>query len=558
MYDQVKRIIFKRYPQIYLFMQRLVHSYSWETRAKKRLDAATYNLIETQFGDTFSSDVTKEQEKTVIFFSLGSITGCVLELPILAAFQKAGYRPYIFASRNYHLISTYRLLGYDRFDTVDEYHQKLSEGGEQFLQSKSSLGIALLNVCYGYVQIGKYALSTLLRRNRKGSLNFKKVEDRTLFRKALYDSAIACEASKRIFQKYRPSAIVMTDRGYTPFGEMFDEALGNGVPVFTFNASHKTGEINLKRLNLENENLHFLALSDATWHRLLAMDWPDSKWADLERFFINNYNSGDWFSEVGTQFGIENHEVGALTKQLSLDPNKKTAIIFAHMFFDATFFYGVDLFQDYEEWLCETLIEAAKNEKVNWIVKVHPANVVKAQRDGATGEHLEITAIKRTLGAIPSHIKILPANTTVGTLPLFSLMDYCVTVRGTIGIEAACRGIRVLTAGTGRYDGYGFTDDFSSQKDYWKAISSIETRIPLGHKETELARRYAYGVFKVRSFPYTSVGFSFMRDAKAQMKTWVNVNNRDELMQSDDVLALSEWIASGEEDCCHWENDERI
>ena len=34
---------------------------------------------------------------------------------------------------------------------------------------------------------------------------------------------------------------------------------------------------------------------------------------------------------------------------------------------------------------------------------------------------------------------------------LFKVIDYGITVRGTIGIELPCFGIPVITAGTGRY-----------------------------------------------------------------------------------------------------------
>ena len=38
-----------------------------------------------------------------------------------------------------------------------------------------------------------------------------------------------------------------------------------------------------------------------------------------------------------------------------LDPERKTAAIFSHILYDATFFYGESLFADYEEWLVEAV-----------------------------------------------------------------------------------------------------------------------------------------------------------------------------------------------------------
>ena len=53
-----------------------------------------------------------------------------------------------------------------------------------------------------------------------------------------------------------------------------------------------------------------------------------------------------------------------------------------------TFFYGTDLFGSYEEWFVETMKIACANPHVNWIVKIHPANIVKNVRDGVRPSRL--------------------------------------------------------------------------------------------------------------------------------------------------------------------------
>ena len=56
-------------------------------------------------------------------------------------------------------------------------------------------------------------------------------------------------------------------------------------------------------------------------------------------------------------------------------------------------------------------------------------------------------------------MKVLDADTDISTISLFEIGDVCVTVRGTVGMEAACFGLTTVTAGTGRYDRLGFTTD---------------------------------------------------------------------------------------------------
>jgi hypothetical protein len=55
-------------------------------------------------------------------------------------------------------------------------------------------------------------------------------------------------------------------------------------------------------------------------------------------------------------------------------------------------------------------------------------------------------------------------------------MDYCLTVHGTAGIEAARLGITVLTTGTGRYDRRGFTSDSDSREEYLAKPARIQEK----------------------------------------------------------------------------------
>ena len=553
---QTKRTVSEKFPRLYDALHGLIDLTSDGRRARRRDEAEAYRHLRAQLGGGFDSAAETQTGKTVLFFSLSDIRACVMESPIIAAFQKAGYEPLVFASRGAYLRRAYRLFGLNNFATVDDYQESLADQRVDAAMSNVGSQKALLAVTEGSVRVGKYAASSLLRAVRRGTVDLIDPGDRAICRSALSSSIAAADAAKRIFEKYRPEAVVMTDRGYTPYGEMFDLAVSRGVPVFTFNAAYRSGEIALKRFGAENEDRHFLTLSEKTWSRLRGIPWSEAKWQGLEREFVECYTKGDWFAEVGTQFNAEVKDRAEVLSALSLDPRKKTAILFAHIFWDATFFYGEDLFRDYEEWFCETLRKAAENDRVNWIVKVHPANVVKDQRDGAVGEHGEVTAIRRTLGELPAHMKVLPADTTISTLSLFEVMDYCLTVRGTIGIEAACRGIRVLTAGTGRYDGCGFTADFESRDDFLQSLEHIEDLAKMSEVETELARRYAYGVFKTRSIPLTSVGFGFARNEKAKMETWIQAKSRDEMMCGEDVTVLARWIVSGDDDCCRWQSGE--
>ncbi len=102
----------------------------------------------------------------------------------------------------------------------------------------------------------------------------------------------------------------------------------------------------LKRYGPRNSNVHPSSLSTETWTALRdAMPWTASHWSRLREQFEFCYRSGQWYGEVGTQFGARLMDREALLARLKLDLNKKTVLLFPHIFWDATFFWGRDMIQ---------------------------------------------------------------------------------------------------------------------------------------------------------------------------------------------------------------------
>ena len=183
-----------------------------------------------------------------------------------------------------------------------------------------------------------------------------------------------------------------------------------------------------------------------------------------------------------------------------LDPSRRTVLVFPHIFWDGTFFWGRDLFDDYEAFFVETMKVAYRTPDVNWIVKVHPANLVKNSRDGVDGP-LGEWQVLRSLGPLPPHIRVLDASTDISTLSLFEVGDVCVTVRGTVGLEAACFGLATVTAGTGRYDHLGFTIDPDTREEFLQTIAAAATLAKPTAQAIDNARRYAHGILLERPTP---------------------------------------------------------
>ena len=482
-------------------------------------------------------------ERKVLIVGLMAPAEITLQAPLITAFRLAGYRPVIVLdSRSLLAQAAYRAIGVDLFVYYEDYLPAVASRPDIAIETSLE---NLLSFTHEGAAIGRYAISWLMRTTRDGNPDLSGPR-RVAIEETMERACAYAEAVRAIVESHRPAAALLLDHGYSPAGQLFDIVLNGGGSCFSWNTAHRDGRLMLKHYGTDNRNVHPSSLSIKTWGRLKEMHWTDACWDRLRQEIEECYHSGEWYGEVGTQFRKRFPSQEDLKVELGLDPTKKTAVIFPHIFWDATFFWGTDLFENYEQWFIESLKAACANDRLNWIIKVHPSNLVKDRRDGYSGEHSEITAIRESVGTLPPHVHLIDASSDIGTLSLYHILDYCVTVRGTVGIETSAFGKTVVTAGTGRYDRLGFTVDPDRPADYLAILARLETLLPPDPAQTELARRYAYGVFVTRPVHLQSVKFAFSQDAAASLD--VRGSDGRAFWSAPDVTSIAQWIDSGDDD----------
>lgn len=473
---------------------------------------------------------------------------------LVKAAELKGLTPYILTSRFSWENRYFKSFGIDHFIYFEDFLPKdetryLKKVSEDMPAIRSFQD--LMRYQYKGVKIGKYVCSSLIRKTYTGTIDVEDSEMREIIKASLVNTMKNTDAAMAIYDEYNPGSALFLERGYTPFGEFFDIALQRNVNVVQWCGCHRDNAYMLKRYHPENTTEHPASLSPQTWEMLKQWKWDERLAAAVQNELYRNYASGEWFSEVGTQFHAKMIAKDEVQKNLGLDPNKKTAVIFSHLFWDGTFFWGEDLFDNYRQWFIETVKAACKNDKLNWVIKLHPANVVKLNRDGYDGELIEMTTIASEISRLPSHVKILPPETKISTYSLFAAMDYCVTVRGTPGIEAAAQGKAVFTAGTGRYDRHGFTVDSASREEYLEKLSKIHTISPLTSEQVELAQKFAFGTFLLRPFHLQNMRISYERDKTASQKVDYLFSTSQDIKNAVDIENFGDWfVNSRNEDYC--------
>ena len=541
------RFLLRKYKP-FIFMIHFIKLLKSDYRHENAIQICKLDELTKKVGGLLKKPIGDKSKGLALFFGWSQFEIILTESLLRKGMELYGLEIAVLSQQTPFTVNAYRKMGVKDLVSFYSYCPSPNMSFANSLLKNISSFQDFINIEYKGVGVGKFASSTLMRKIRKGCIDLNDETEKRMAVICLSESISAVEGASKFLNTRKPSIFVVVDRGYTPYGEMFDACVNRKIPVITWNVAHRDNTIMLKRYNLANRYSHPASLSKDSWETMQKLNWSHEKRNKLYLELSSSYENGEWYGEVGTQFGKKGFEKSEIINRYDLDQSKKTAVIFSHVFWDATFFWGDDLFRDYEDWFVQTVKEACKNKNINWLIKIHPANTIKDNRDGVISDPSEVIALREKIGVLPDHVRVINADTQISTWSLFQAMDYCLTVRGTVGIEAAMLGKVVLTAGTGRYDRHGFTHDFCSSKEYLQCIRHIEDIPKLSKKMKELAERYAYGLFICRPLKLKTLSLGFKRDSKASMLVKYNSLIMDNLQEAEDLKGISKWIDSKKDD----------
>lgn len=196
-------------------------------------------------------------------------------------------------------------------------------------------------------------------------------------------------------------------------------------------------------------------------------------------------------------------------KNISFSPNKKIAVIFLHQVSDAAYLFGVDCFDDLDQWLFETIkILSVYNFLV--IIKIHPAYFSKKLTypiDNKYAQYLEgIFDVKFNLmsqnGIHKSSFEnvvfvhhSVPASELSRCFPDF----LCITHHGTVACEAAYLGHTVMVSNASPYiNSHKFVNIYQSTFEYRLLV---ESWISGGLRQNEYSKETLLKYFFNRTNP---------------------------------------------------------
>tara|TARA_X000000950_G_scaffold180078_1_gene218398 strand:- start:18917 stop:20614 length:1698 start_codon:yes stop_codon:yes gene_type:complete len=403
----------------------------------------------------------------------------------------------------------------------------------------------IFNYKYLGINCGKYSISSSIRVLKTPKIDLNNSNHFYTIKYFIFKSIINADASINYIKENTDIEYALfNDKSYVGAGELYDECIKSKIKCIQYVASYKNNILLLKKYNENNKDDHPSSISDEVWNKFKGNNLSQKQSDFLEGEILTQYKNNSWYPSAGTMIGKKIYSFEKLKKELKLDDKKKIAIIFPHIFWDGTFFFGKDLFKDYIEWYKETLIAAEENKNINWVIKSHPSNVIKNNREKISNKIIEpeLKIIYDLFGKLPSHFRYMSSQSEISTVNLFELLDFCFTIRGTVGIEAALKNKIVITAGTGRYNDRGFTFNYENKEKYFEQVKNLHYLEYNNENIKENAKKFAYIAFTCKTIDLDILDFYYKQNKFADLDFSINIDKLNSPQHIRSINFFNSWL----------------
>ena len=248
--------------------------------------------------------------------------------------------------------------------------------------------------------IGTHVLSTLIRVTFDGAPDLSLPANRDRAADILDDVLVNVIRAERLVRDLSPRVLLVQEANYSTNGPIVDVAVRNGIDVVQTALIWRDDALVSKRLTEATRRVDAKSVAAETLSRVQGEISIAERDTALDADAAARYG-GVWERGRRLQPGTEARSAQQIVDDLEIDPELPTAVIFAHVLWDGSLFYGEDLFANYADWLVQSVAAAAANPHVNWIVKTHPSNLFFARRGYASPESSELALLQRALSSPP-------------------------------------------------------------------------------------------------------------------------------------------------------------
>jgi hypothetical protein len=338
----------------------------------------------------------------------------------------------------------------------------------------------------------------------------------------VYSGLISACSAGNFIKKCRPTHFIMTHGIYVDWGPARLIARSKNIPVVIWGESYLQGHYFFGythgKTAMDNRKI-----PQEYWESQKNVPLSPARLKSLEDYIRKRYvNNISMDLRILSEYSAD---VEKFKSRYNLVADKPTWAIFTHIFWDNSSDYYPIAYNSFEEWILDTIKTIKDIPDVNWLIKVHPAEVWWDD-----SEHGARLLIKKNFSQLPDNIKVIPPDETINPLNFYNVIDGGITCVGTVGLELPILGKPVILAGQPYYSEKGFTYDGLTPDIYRQYLKNIKEITTLSAEKRSLAQKYGYYYYMRRQIP---IPMTLNNNPKAWVGT-LDFNKRKTLIPTQD------------------------
>ncbi|OQY97259.1 MAG: hypothetical protein B6D41_03895 [Chloroflexi bacterium UTCFX4] len=343
---------------------------------------------------------------------------------------------------------------------------------------------------YQGMSLGEHALANALRFYVKGDLADEPLGEMIL-RRYLEAAYLTGVSVKRFLQVQPFERAAIYDGIYVPNGIVSEALLANNIPLVRWVPGYRTHT--------------FIAAHRAPPHTEL-MHEPISLWENLEltpalQEQLMSYLNHRWSAQYnwfGPSIQKESqNDVRQISEQLGIDFRRPTIGLLTNLTWDAQVFYPSNAFLSVVDWVLQTLDYFDKRPDLQLVIRVHPMEV----RGTLPTRQPILRELYKARPRLPKNVFVIPPESAINTYVTMRQCNAALIYGTRTGIEVACMGIPVITAGEAWVRNKGITNDAHSAAEYFSMLDQLPLPSRMSDAQILRARKYAYHYYFRRMIP---------------------------------------------------------
>lgn len=312
-----------------------------------------------------------------------------------------------------------------------------------------------------------------------------------LYRLRLERDRQAAASALSLLKLEQPDVVVIPNGSILEFSALYQVAHYLKIPVVTYEFGEQR-----QRIWLARDAEVMRQETDTLWKARRGSPLTPEQSQQVRNLFAARQHGNLWENFSRRWQGVAGEGGEKVRAALELDPvsisPRRPVVLLATNVIGDSLTLGRQVFSNsMTEWLDRTLRYFARRSDVQFVVRIHPGELITKGPSVAD-------LVRQVLPELPGHIHLVGAAEKVNTYDIVELADLGVVYTTTVGMEMAMSGVPVVVVGKTHYRDKGFTLDPDSWEAYFALLDEVLSapeRYRMTAAQVDCAWNYAYRFF---------------------------------------------------------------